>query len=232
MTRPDRPRNSARPGPGPVAAAAAAAAKRAGDVVVAGTVLLVASPVLAGVALAVALRLGRPVLFRQSRPGRGGELFTLVKFRTMHDVDPRAGRTTDADRLTRLGRALRASSLDELPSLVGVLRGDLSLVGPRPLLPAYLSLYDAEQARRHDVRPGLTGLAQVAGRNALSWEERLRLDVEYVDRASLGLDLRILVRTVGTVLRRTGVTDAGDVSCAPFRGTRPASATDVPGAAA
>ncbi|TWX34025.1 sugar transferase [Frigoribacterium sp. ACAM 257] len=199
--------------------------KRVVDVVCASAALVLLSPVLLVVTVAVATRLGRPVLFRQVRPGLHGEPFTLVKFRSMLDVDPATGLLTDADRLTPFGRLLRSTSLDELPSLIGVLRGQLSLVGPRPLLLHYLPLYDAEQARRHDVRPGLTGLAQVSGRNGLDWDERLRLDVVYVDRRGPLLDLRIALRTVVSVLRRTGVTDSGDVTCRPFTGSSSPSST-------
>jgi len=208
-----------------------AAVKRGTDVVVASAALVLLSPALLVVAAAVALSLGRPVLFRQQRPGLHGIPFTLVKFRSMRDADPTAGLVADADRLTPFGRLLRSTSLDELPSLVGVLRGDMSLVGPRPLLMHYLPLYDEEQSRRHEVRPGLTGLAQVSGRNALDWQERLRLDVSYVDQRSLLLDLRIAARTVAVVARRSGVTDSGEVTCRPFTGngpTRPASPEVAP----
>jgi lipopolysaccharide/colanic/teichoic acid biosynthesis glycosyltransferase len=194
------------------------ATKRSFDVLCASSALVLLSPVMLAVAVAVAVRLGRPVVFRQVRPGLHGEPFTLVKFRSMRDVDPEAGLVTDAERLTPFGRLLRSTSLDELPSLVGVLTGRLSLVGPRPLLMNYLPLYDAEQSRRHEVRPGLTGLAQVNGRNELGWDDRLRLDVEYVDRRGPLLDLQIIARTFGCVLRRTGVSDAGHVTCRPFDG--------------
>lgn len=214
-----RPSHRPDPNPSPQTRPVYETAKRVVDVACASSALVLLSPVVLGVAVAVAVRLGRPVLFRQTRPGLHGEPFTLVKFRTMRDVDPAAGLVTDADRLTPFGRLLRSTSLDELPSLVGVLTGRLSLVGPRPLLTDYLPLYDAEQSRRHDVRPGLTGLAQVSGRNGLDWGERLRLDVDYVDRRGPLLDLRIGLRTIGCVLRRTGVTDAGEVTCRPFSGS-------------
>ncbi|GAA4587655.1 lipopolysaccharide/colanic/teichoic acid biosynthesis glycosyltransferase [Actinoplanes octamycinicus] len=193
--------------------------QRALDIVVAVVVLVVAAPVMAVVAVLVAAGLGRPVLFRQARPGRHGRPFTLVKFRTMRDVDERRGLVSDADRLTRLGRLLRATSLDELPTMWNVLRGEMSLVGPRPLLMHYLDLYTPEQARRHLVRPGVTGLAQVSGRNAVDWEERLALDVWYVDHRSLGLHLRIFVRTVLILLRRHGITAPGDSTMPQFTGS-------------
>ncbi|KUL42119.1 sugar transferase [Actinoplanes awajinensis] len=200
--------------------------QRAIDVVVAGGVLVVLSPVLAGVAAVVAARLGRPVLFRQARPGLHGRPFTLVKFRTMRDVDERRGLVTDADRLTGLGKALRATSLDELPTMWNVLRGEMSLVGPRPLLMHYLELYTPEQARRHLVRPGVTGLAQVRGRNALSWEDRLAIDVWYVDHRSFGLYLRICAQTALVLLRRTGITAPGDPTMPQFTGAKPQPEAD------
>lgn len=192
--------------------------KRVFDVVGAGALLVLTAPVQLVVAVAVATRLGRPVLFRQRRPGRDGRVFTLMKFRTMHDVDPLIGRVTDEDRLTPFGRALRATSADELPTLVNVLRGDMSVVGPRPLLVSYLERYSPEQARRHEVRPGITGLAQVSGRNALDWDEKLRLDVDYVDRRSLRLDAAILWRTAIAVLRHDGITAAGHATTHEFLG--------------
>jgi sugar transferase EpsL len=188
--------------------------KRAIDVVVAVVVLAVAALPLAVVAVLVRIDLGSPVLFRQQRPGFRGEPFTLVKLRTM-----RAGDGSDAGRLTRLGRFLRRTSVDEVPELWNVLKGDMSLVGPRPWLMEYLPLYSERQARRHDVRPGLTGLAQVAGRNAVSWEERLELDVQYVEQQSLRLDLRILARTVRLVVSGSGTTAEGHASMPPFEGS-------------
>jgi lipopolysaccharide/colanic/teichoic acid biosynthesis glycosyltransferase len=197
--------------------AAARGSKRLVDIVGSITGLVVASPVLAIVAVAVRLRLGRPVLFRQVRPGLHGRPFTLYKFRTMTDAVDGEGRALpDADRLTRFGRWLRASSLDELPELINVLRGDMSLVGPRPLLMEYLPHYSEEQARRHDVRPGLTGWAQVNGRNATTWEFRLAADVWYVDNWSLRLDARILLATAREVLRRRGVSQDGHVTMPRF----------------
>jgi lipopolysaccharide/colanic/teichoic acid biosynthesis glycosyltransferase len=188
------------------------------DVVVVVVMLVLTAPVLLVVAALVAWRLGRPVLFRQPRPGLHGRVFTMAKFRTMHDVDPSRDLITDADRLTRFGRILRATSLDELPTLVNILRGDMSLVGPRPLLVHYLDRYTPEQARRHLVRPGLTGLAQVRGRNSLTWEDRFELDVWYVDHRSLALNVRIMAETALTVLRRDGITAEGEVTMPEFRG--------------
>jgi lipopolysaccharide/colanic/teichoic acid biosynthesis glycosyltransferase len=191
----------------------AEAVKAVIDRVAAAAALLALLPVLLAVALAVRLDLGRPVLFRQRRPGRFGAPFELLKFRTM-----RAGSGPDGERLTRLGRFLRASSLDELPELWNVLRGDMSLVGPRPLLSHYLARYDDEQARRHAVRPGLTGWAQVNGRNAVGWEERLAMDVWYVDHRSLALDARIVLKTLVVVLGRRGINAPGSDSMPEFRG--------------
>jgi lipopolysaccharide/colanic/teichoic acid biosynthesis glycosyltransferase len=203
--------------------------QRAVDIVVAGGVLVVSAPVMAGVAVVVAAGLGRPVLFRQQRPGLHGRAFTLVKFRTMRDVDEKRGLVTDADRLTGLGRVLRATSLDELPTFWNVLRGQMSLVGPRPLLMHYLDLYTPEQARRHLVRPGVTGLAQVSGRNLLSWEDRLALDVWYVDHRSLALNARICARTALLLLRRVGIAAPGSVTMPQFTGSPPV-VTEVDGA--
>lgn len=203
------------------------ALKRVIDLVVSVVGLVVLAPVQAVVALLVLVRLGRPVFFRQLRPGRHGVLFELVKFRTMSAPDPRRGLVSDADRLTAVGRALRAASLDELPTLLNVLRGDMSLVGPRPLLPQYLALYSDEQARRHEVRPGLTGLAQVRGRNGLSWPARLALDVEYIDTRSTAADLRILAATVRTVLRREGITAPDAATMPPFTGAAPTAVHDT-----
>jgi lipopolysaccharide/colanic/teichoic acid biosynthesis glycosyltransferase len=196
------------------------AIQRTADLFVAAIVLLLLSPVLLVLGALILLGLGRPVLFRQARPGLHGRPFTLVKFRTMLDPDPAGGLITDADRLTRLGRLLRATSLDELPTMWNVLRGDMSLVGPRPLLLRYLERYNPEQARRHLVRPGVTGLAQVRGRNALSWEEKFALDVWYVEHRSLRLNARICAETVLTVLRRDGIAAAGEVTMPEFLGTR------------
>jgi lipopolysaccharide/colanic/teichoic acid biosynthesis glycosyltransferase/glycosyltransferase involved in cell wall biosynthesis len=193
--------------------------KRAVDVVVAMLALVVLLPVMAAVALVVRGFLGSPVLFRQTRPGRHGVPFTLLKFRTMADTYDTAGMPLpDADRLTVVGRLLRATSLDELPSLWNVLTGEMSLVGPRPLLMQYLPLYSRHQARRHEVRPGITGLAQVNGRNGLRWSERFDLDVRYVERCSPGLDLQILLRTVVVVFARRGIAQPGRATVDYFQG--------------
>lgn len=193
--------------------------KRIADLALGTVVTLLTAPIMAAAALAVRWTMGAPVFFRQARAGLGGRSFRLVKFRTMRPADPgEEGPESDDARTTPVGRFLRRTSIDELPSLLNVLRGDMSLVGPRPLPTAYLPRYSATQARRHEVRPGLTGLAQVEGRNLLSWDERLDLDVRYVDEWSVGLDLRILWRTVGVVLRRTGIDHAEGVTMTEFRG--------------
>lgn len=186
--------------------------------------LLAASPVwlplLALAALVVRWKLGRPVLFSHLRPGLGGHLFSMVKFRTMTDAcDTNGDLLPDSARLTTAGRWLRASSIDELPSLLAVLRGDLSLVGPRPLLPAYLPLYTPVQARRHEVPPGITGWAQVNGRNKLSWEDKFLMDVWYVDHASMGLDFYILLCTMWKVARRKDISADGEATMPVFTGT-------------
>lgn len=194
-------------------------AKRVIDVAVAGVALALTSPLQGLVAIMVRRDVGAPVLFRQVRPGLHGEPFELLKFRTMRAVDRERGLVDDVDRLTPLGRRLRSTSLDELPTLWNVLRGDMSLVGPRPLLVEYLTLYSPEQQHRHDVRPGLTGLAQVSGRNSIGWDERLRLDLQYVRKHSLRGDLRIILRTIGAVLRREGITAEGDATMPRFQGS-------------
>lgn len=190
------------------------------DHVLALTALVLLSPLLLLVALVIRLSLGTPILFRQQRPGLNGQPFMLLKFRTMADRRDTAGRLLpDAQRLTPIGRFLRSTSLDELPELINVLRGEMSLVGPRPLLMAYLPRYNAQQARRHEVRPGITGWAQVNGRNALSWDEKFTLDVWYVDHVSLALDIKILALTVWKVLRREGISAAGEETTGEFVGT-------------
>jgi sugar transferase EpsL len=200
--------------------------KRAFDCAVALVGLIVLAPLLAIAALAIGLGLGRPVIFAQRRPGRHGRPFVLYKFRTMSDARGADGRLLpDRERLTRLGRLLRRTSVDELPELVNVIKGDMSLVGPRPLLMEYLPRYTAEQARRHDVRPGITGWAQLNGRNTLPWERRFALDVWYVEHQSCRLDLTILWRTVWTALAQAGVSQPGEGPEQEFRG-RPA-ATDA-----
>jgi lipopolysaccharide/colanic/teichoic acid biosynthesis glycosyltransferase len=194
--------------------------KRPLDAASAVLALALLLPVMAVVAAIVRMAIGRPVLFRQSRPGLHGVSFQMVKFRTMTDERDDAGRLLpDADRLTAVGRMLRATSLDELPELWNVIKGDMSLVGPRPLLVEYLPRYTAEQARRHEVRPGITGLAQVSGRNALAWDEKFRLDVEYVDRCSFRLDAAILARTIADVLRPRGINRPGHATAPEFMGT-------------
>ena len=201
--------------------------KRAFDLLLSVPAFVVSLPAQAAVALAVLCSTGRPVLFRQQRPGLDGEIFELMKFRTMLEPDPARGLVDDAARLTATGRFLRASSLDELPSLWNIVRGDMSLVGPRPLLVRYLDRYTPEQARRHEVRPGLTGLAQVSGRNSLSWQEKLRLDVEYVDTHTFLGDLKIIVATAAKVVRRDGISAAGDATMPEFFGAADATATST-----
>jgi lipopolysaccharide/colanic/teichoic acid biosynthesis glycosyltransferase len=195
-------------------------AKRSMDVVGAGLGLAVFSPLMAIVAVAILLKMGRPIIFAQIRPGHHGRMFTLYKFRTMRDASgPDGSPLPDSERLTRLGRSLRRSSLDELPQLFNVLRGDMSLVGPRPLLPEYLPLYTPEQSKRHAVPPGMTGWAQVRGRNAVSWRDRLADDVWYVEHRSLALDLKILALTCKRVLGGSGISAEGEATMPRFRGT-------------
>ena len=195
--------------------------KRFFDVVIAALALLTFSLPLLLLTGLIRRRLGSPVFFRQMRPGLHGRSFMMVKFRTMTDARGPSGELLpDAERLTPFGRFLRASSLDELPELWNGLKGDMSLVGPRPLLMAYLPLYSAEQARRHDVRPGITGWAQVNGRNALSWEDKFRLDIDYVDNHSLLLDLKILWLTVRKVLIREGISAQGEATMPAFTGSQ------------
>lgn len=192
------------------------ALKRALDIVTAAVGLVVLSPVILVTAIAVRVNLGSPVLFSQPRPGRNGRVFRLYKFRSMRNVDAARGWISDEQRLTRFGRVLRSTSLDELPSLWNVLRGDMSVVGPRPLLVEYLPRYSPEQARRHEVRPGITGLAQVNGRNTVDWEQRFALDVRYVDSRSLALDARILIGTVRSVVVREGISAEGHATMRKF----------------
>lgn len=196
--------------------------KRFFDSVAAGVGLLLLSPLFVLVAMLVRVNLGSPVLFRQLRPGLNGKPFRMVKFRTMRDaVDAQGHVLPDDQRLTSFGRFLRSASLDELPGLWNVLTGDMSLVGPRPLLMEYLPLYSPEQARRHEVRPGITGWAQVNGRNAISWEEKFKLDVWYVDNQSLWLDIRILLLTVKKVVVRDGISADGEATMTRFTGSKP-----------
>ena len=193
--------------------------KRIIDITVAICALICAAPIVLLVAILVRIKLGSPILFRQRRPGLGGKPFTLLKFRTMLDETDAAGNPLpDDQRLTTFGAFLRKSSLDELPSLWNILVGEMSLVGPRPLLMQYLPLYSPEQSRRHDVRPGLTGWAQVNGRNNISWEDKFRLDVEYVDHISLFFDLKIILLTIKKVLVAEGVSKDGHVTTEAFTG--------------
>ena len=195
--------------------------KRAFDVLLSAMLLVAGSPLILALAVLVRLRLGSPVLFRQIRPGLHGRPFEMVKFRTMTDArDTTGALLPDADRLTPFGRFLRSSSLDELPEIWNVLKGEMSFVGPRPLLMDYLPLYSSEQARRHEVRPGITGWAQVNGRNTLSWEDKFRLDVEYVERQSMWLDLCILMQTALKVVKRDGISADGDATMPRFTGSR------------
>lgn len=191
--------------------------KRLFDIAISASLLVILSPLLILLALLVRTRLGSPVLFRQIRPGKDTKPFRMLKFRSMTDARDTDGTLLpDADRLTPFGQFLRSTSLDELPELWNVLKGDMSLVGPRPLLMEYLPLYSPEQARRHEVRPGVTGWAQVNGRNALSWEEKFALDIWYVDNRSLRLDLKIIVATIGKVLKRSGISADGEVTMPRF----------------
>ncbi|MNJ46448.1 sugar transferase [Pseudomonas wadenswilerensis] len=195
--------------------------KRTFDVLAASLGLLLLSPVVVVVAYLIRRRLGSPVLFRQVRPGRDGKPFEMVKFRTMLDaVDAQGNTLPDAQRMTAFGSFLRASSLDELPELWNVIKGDMSLVGPRPLLMEYMPLYDAEQLRRHDARPGVTGWAQINGRNALSWEDKFKLDVWYVDNQSFWLDIKIIFLTIKKVLIRDGISADGEVTMSRFTGSK------------
>ena len=195
--------------------------KRFFDIVASVAGLIVLSPVIAIVAYLIRKRLGSPILFRQVRPGLGGKPFEMVKFRTMRDaLDANGNPLPDSERMTDFGRFLRSSSLDELPELWNVIKGDMSLVGPRPLLMEYLPLYNEVQVRRHDARPGVTGWAQINGRNALSWEEKFKLDVWYVDNQSLWLDLKIIFLTIKKVLIRDGISAEGEVTMTKFTGSK------------
>jgi lipopolysaccharide/colanic/teichoic acid biosynthesis glycosyltransferase len=197
-----------------------AVGKRLIDLTITIIVLVLIVPVLLLIAIMVRLKLGAPVFFRQQRPGLDGNPFTIVKFRTMTNKTNAAGELLpDAERLTPFGQFLRRTSLDELPELLNVLQGDMSLVGPRPLLMEYLSLYSPEQMRRHEVRPGITGWAQIHGRNAISWDEKFVMDVWYVDNVSLWLDLKIVLLTVWAVLRSKGINQPGHATADFFRGS-------------
>lgn len=194
--------------------------KRFFDIVLSFFALVLLSPLLAVLAVLVRTKLGSPVLFTQDRPGKDGKIFRLYKFRTMTDERDEHGELLPDDvRLTRFGQMLRSTSLDELPEFFNILRGDMSFIGPRPLLVSYLPLYSERQSHRHDVRPGLTGLAQCSGRNLLSWEERFELDVEYVQNVSLSMDVSIIFRTVRGILKKEGISSETSVTMEPFRGS-------------
>ncbi|QQU05584.1 sugar transferase [Moraxella osloensis] len=195
--------------------------KRAFDIAASTSALVVLSPVLAITAYKVKKEMGSPVLFRQIRPGLHGKPFEMVKFRTMKDATDKEGNALpDSERLTEFGKKLRASSLDELPELWNVLKGDMSLVGPRPLLMEYLPLYNAEQAKRHNVRPGVTGYAQVNGRNSLSWEDKFKLDIWYVEHQTFLLDMKILLKTVIKVIIKDGINQSEEVTMTRFTGKK------------
>lgn len=194
--------------------------KRLIDITASGAALVILSPVLAVTAYKIKQKLGSPVLFKQTRPGLDGRPFEMIKFRTMKDATDKDGNLLpDSERLTPFGQKLRSTSIDELPELWNVLKGDMSLVGPRPLLMEYLPLYNSEQARRHNVRPGVTGYAQVNGRNAISWEQKLALDTWYVDNQSLWLDFKILAKTVKQVLIKDGISAEGEATMSKFTGS-------------
>lgn len=194
--------------------------KRFLDILLSGCALIVLSPVLLIVAVLVRTKLGSPVIFCQERPGKDEKIFKMYKFRSMTDARDENGELLpDEVRLTKFGRALRSTSLDELPELWNIFKGDMSIVGPRPLLVKYLPLYNAEQRHRHDVRPGLTGLAQVNGRNAISWEEKFRLDVDYVRHITFAGDVKIVLATVGKVLHHEGISGGNSATMEEFRGT-------------
>lgn len=194
--------------------------KRSLDIVIASTALILLSPVYFYVAYKVRKNLGSPVLFRQVRPGLHGKPFEMIKFRSMKDaVDAQGNVLPDSERLTSFGKMLRSSSLDEMPELWNVIKGDMSIVGPRPLLMEYLPLYNAEQAKRHNVRPGITGYAQVNGRNAISWEKKFELDTWYVENQSLWLDFKIMLKTVKKVLAKDDISAEGEATMSKFTGT-------------
>lgn len=203
-----------------LAKAARLVAKRVMDIILASVALVLAGPVLLAIAAVIRVTIGGPVLFRQQRPGLHGKPFMMIKFRTMSDARDADGKLLpDAERLTRFGKLLRSTSLDELPELLNVLRGEMSLIGPRPLLMQYLDRYSPEQARRHEVRPGITGWAQINGRNAISWEQKFSLDVWYVDHHSLALDLKIMFLTVWKIVKREGISQPGQATMQEFMGT-------------
>ena len=195
--------------------------KRFFDVFVSSISLVILAPLIISLAFLIRRKLGAPVLFTQIRPGLNGKLFKILKFRSMlEDLDEEGNLLPDVKRITRFGRVLRASSLDELPGLINVVKGDMSLVGPRPLLVEYLPLYDEDQARRHEVRPGITGWAQVNGRNAISWEDKFKFDVWYVDNSSFILDLKIIFLTIKKVIYKEGISSVGEATMSKFSGDR------------
>lgn len=195
--------------------------KRFLDIVFSGLGLVMLLPLFILITIFIATNMGTPIFFRQKRPGLHGKPFEMIKFRTMNNVaDAHGGTLPDSERLTRLGYFLRASSLDELPELLNVLKGEMSLVGPRPLLMEYLPLYSPEQVRRHEVRPGVTGWAQINGRNAISWDEKFALDIWYVDNRTLWLDLKIIWLTISKVIKRDGISAAGEATMSKFTGNR------------
>lgn len=194
--------------------------KRLLDIIIASTALILLSPLYAYVAYKVKKNLGSPVLFRQIRPGLHGKPFEMIKFRTMKDaIDEQGNPLPDSERLTPFGKMLRSTSLDEMPELWNVIKGDMSVVGPRPLLMEYLPLYNKEQAKRHEVRPGMTGYAQVNGRNAISWEQKFKLDTWYVENRSVWLDFKIMLQTVKKVIAKDDISEAGEVTMTKFTGT-------------
>lgn len=195
--------------------------KRILDFILSLLAIIVLSPILLIIAILVRSKLGSPIIFKQKRPGKDEKIFTLYKFRTMTDEKDKNGNLLPDDvRLTKFGKLLRSTSLDELPELINILKGDMSIVGPRPLLVKYLPLYNKEQKQRHDVRPGFTGYAQVNGRNALSWEDRFSLDVEYVNCISFLLDIKIVLKTIKVVLCREGITSDTSITMEPFMGSK------------
>ena len=193
--------------------------KRILDILLSFIAIILLSPVILIVAILVRTKLGSPILFKQERPGKNGKIFKMYKFRTMTDAKNEKGELLpDAVRLTRFGRILRSTSLDELPELLNILKGDMSIVGPRPLLVEYLPLYSEEQMHRHDVRPGLTGLAQISGRNLVDWQSKFKLDVEYVNNLRFKMDLKIILNTVKTVIKKEGISDSAGITMEKFKG--------------
>lgn len=201
--------------------------KRLLDIILSGLALIISSPVMGVTALLVRIKLGSPVLFKQDRPGLNGRIFKMYKFRTMTDARDENGELlSDEERLTSFGKMLRSTSLDELPEFINIFKGDMSFVGPRPLLVRYLPRYNEEQRHRHDVLPGLTGLAQVMGRNALSWEKKFEYDVEYARNVSFPLDLKIIFMTVGKVIKRDGISEEGNATMTEFMGSQDGKTED------